>query len=384
MSKKEDDIWAKLNKGLGSDIIKLGTDPVTSTVDVIPLPSPGINDAIGFGGIPIGLISQFHGPESSGKTLLAILAVIAAQKKFPDSDVVWLDAEYSLDTAWCKKLGVDLSRLRIVKENTADGLWRVMLGKKDPKTGKKTVPGVLDLVSDGSLKVSLIVLDSIAGMTPPIEEDRNFDEQEMAALARFLPKAMRQLQKGLQQAKVAMICINQAREKIGERVPMLTYPGGRAYRHQLSVALKVFASASKENHLLDSNEEKYGHKVTVTAEKTKGGPVGRKSEVWLDFRKGVIKLGEEVATLATAYGVVQRPNNVMWVYKDHKVKGQANFYALLDSDEKLRAEISREIEKARAAGVERNSEHGPEVDAGAPSAFADDGTDDLEIDGEDE
>lgn len=350
-----DAIWKKLDKEFGGSVLFKADDAIKMKVDVVPFPSPSLNEAVGFGGLPLGKISQFHGPEGSGKTFFAMLMVKEFQKNYPNTDVLWIDAEFSFDTSWAEKIGIDLSRLRLIKENNGAKVFTMLCGKYSDK-GKKTTPGVLDLVVSKDLDVKLVVLDSIAQLIPPVEHGRGFDEQEMAALARLLPKGFRSTSELLSKSGSAMICINQAREKIGERIPTMTYPGGRSYRHSLSLAVQFVASTAKDNVLKDDRDDKFGHKILAKVEKTRGGPDKHKAEFFLDFSKGVVNIGEEVATLADQYGLVERPNNTMWEWGGKSFRGKNAFYEFLDENPDVVKEILKGVSEARERGVAPVSE----------------------------
>lgn len=346
-------IWEKLDREFGGGLHR-GDETAKMKVDVIPFPSESLNDAVGYGGLPIGRISQFHGPEGSGKTMFAMLMVKEVQQLHPDSEVLWIDAEYSFDSKWAASLGIDLSRLRVYKENDGAKVFKALCGSTNDK-GKKTTPGVLDLVENKELNVKLIVLDSIAQLIPPVETGRGFDEQEMAALARLLPKGFRVTSKMLSQTNCSMICINQAREKIGERIPTLTYPGGRSYRHSLSLAIQLTASSAKDNVLTDVRDNKSGHKILAKVEKTRGGPDKHRAEFFIDFKKGVVNKGEEIALLGESYGVITRPNLQTWEYKGESVRGKQNFFDKIDADPNLQQEIIEEINSLKERGVEKDN-----------------------------
>jgi len=288
---------------------------------------------------------------NSGKTAFAMLMVKEFQEKFPESDVLWIDAEFSFDTKWANNLGIDLTRLRIIRENNGAAVFTMLCGKYNDK-GKKSVPGVLDLIASKDLDVQLIVLDSIAMLIPPVEHGRGFEEQEMAALARLLPKGFRATSELLSKSNCAMICINQAREKIGERIPTLTYPGGRSYRHSLSLAIEFVGSTAKDNVLFDSRGEKVGHRMLAKVQKTRGGPDKHKASFFIDFTKGVVKIGEELATLGDAYGVISRPSTVTWEFEGQSFKGKNAFYDFLDENPEARDKIVKEIQAAKERGVD--------------------------------
>jgi RecA/RadA recombinase len=361
------------NKTFGAETARLSSEKRQIKIDSIEFPAVSLGDASHFWGLPMGMISQFHGPEGSGKTFFAMLMVKQAQKKFPDSNVVWFDAEYSFQEKWAERLGIDLTRLILIQENNADKIFTMMCGRTNDN-GKYVDEGIMQHIAAGELDCKLVVLDSIATMIYPLEENRGFGEHEMAAASRFLHKAMRRTLPLVAATNTAFLCINQAREKIGEKFPTLTYPGGRPYRHAISLAVLFRPSTAKDGTLADLAEHKSGHRINATVEKTRGGPDKWKCEFWLDFTKGVVNRGAELAALAAAYDIVKRPNNVSWEYGEMKVKGKDNFAAALEADEPLMAKLMGEIRAAKELGSERPADFGLEDD-GVISDFEEGGDD---------
>jgi recombination protein RecA len=340
-------ILEKLNKNFG-DVIFSGVDSVKFKTDVIPCPSYALGDAIGYWGIPRGHITQFYGNEGSGKTFLAMLQVKEAQLLEENSVQIWIDAEFSFNTKWAKKLGIDLDRVVLIKENNGAQAFAATFGEP----GRE---GVVDTLAKAGIIVNLIVLDSIAALIPPVEEERKFSDQNMAALARFLPFAFRVALNKIAKHNIAMIAINQARDVPGARVPTITCPGGRAYKHICSVNIQFATSLAKDATMFtdDTNEKKLGHKVNITVEKTRDTTNRSKIELWLNFNEGVAKIEEELANLGVSYGVISRPNAIAWVWKDVKVNGKENFYKFLQEDPKAKQKLLQEITEAREAGATR-------------------------------
>lgn len=348
--------FAQFNKSFSS-AARIASEKVAYKGEFIPFPSVSLGDASHFWGVPLGKVTQFHGPEGSGKTFFAMLMIKEAQIKYPDSSVVWFDAEFSFSEKWAKQLGIDLDRLIIIAENQASTIFTMLCGKTNEQ-GKKSDLGILDHIRMGTLKCRLICLDSIANLIYPIEENRGFDEHEMAAGARFLLKGMKRALPMLAETQTAFICINQARELIGARVPTLTYPGGRPYRHAISLGILFKASGAKDGEVQDAAEHKIGHKINATVEKTRGGPNKWKSEFWLDFSRGVVNKGQELAMLGDAYKIVDRPNNVMWKWEHLSVKGKDAFAAALEADPEAMKKLFAQIQAVKEAGNERDASLG--------------------------
>jgi recombination protein RecA len=348
--------WQELNKIFGNKMFR-GDEAVKFDIPVIPFPSPSLADASHFGGVPHGKISQFHGPEGSGKTFMAMLTAKQVLEDDPTAEVAWFDCENSFSRQWAEDIGLDMSRFHYSNENVGAEIFSVICGKPS-KTGKgKGSPGILDLNKQGVLNVKLVVIDSIAAIIPPVELDRDMAELEMAALARFLPKALRVTSAKLAQTDTALLCINHAKEAFGDNVNKYTYPGGRGLRYMLSLVVLFDTTQSKSATLFDEDGLKYGHRVDCTVEKTRGGPNKWKASIWFNFRDGCIaNMGQEVALLGEAYGVVVRPNALNWVYGDIKIKGMDNFFAYLEDNEELMEEIINECKEIKARGGTRSPE----------------------------
>lgn len=371
-------IWAKLNKDLGGDILFRASEGLKTDYEIIDFPSVSLADIVGVWGLPRnGKIIQLMGQEGCGKSYLSLLMAKQALLQYPESEVLWCDSELSFNRKWAESLGVPVDRVIVVSTSNAVEIFETMCGKFNDK-GKKMVPGVLDLVVEKQLNISLVVLDSIASLVPPAEENRAMGQMEMAALPRFLPRAFRVLKTSLARANVGMVCINQLRDSMTPNTQP-TCPGGRGYRHSLDVSIRMNASTKEENILRNSKKEKIGHMIIAHAEKTRFGPNKRVAEFFLDFTKGVVRQGEELAQLAASYGVVERPNLQMWKYGTHSVRGKDNFAAVIDSDAKMRAEIIAKIKERKAAGVESVGELSDEAKQALdmPAIF-DDNTEDAE------
>lgn len=357
-------IWEKLNKELGGEALFRADEEIKFKLDVIDFPSIALGSALGIWGAPRGKILCYVGGENSGKSFLAILQVIEAQKEI-GTEQVWLDTENSANTAWMKSLGVDLTRLHIMPINDGVEIMTALCGRFN-KEGKKTVPGILDLVQTKELNVNLVVLDSIADIQPPQEASRSFDSLEIAPLPKFLNRSFRFLRPSLAKANVAMIAINHLREGMNGGPPSM--PGGRGLKHNLDAVCHIHASTGADATLLNAKGEKVGHKIILTVQKCRFSVNKHAAEIWLDFTRGVIRLGEEVATIGHAFGIVERPNNLMWHYGSHVVKGKDNFFELLDTNIELRNEIIAKIKAKKAAGGVAKIEDSADILASAAMA----------------
>ncbi len=363
--------WDDINKLMGGGTFFRADEALEFELDTIPCPSYALGEAAKIFGIAKGKITQFHGAQGSGKSFLALLHIKEAQKE-PGTEQLLIDTEDSFSMAWATSLGIDPTRLRVMRTNNGVDIFRALCGRVN-KEGKKVYQGITDRVIEGIMNVNLIVLDSIADMQPPAEENRDFDEMEMAALARFLPRAMRVLRPKISKSNIAMITINHLRDGMNGGQP--DYPGGRGYKHNLDVAIRVHGSTAADGILLDAKGEKVGHKVICTFEKNRFNVNKRQAEVWLDFRTGVVRLGEEVAMLGDTYGIVTRPNNRTWVVDGKTWVGKENFFAALDEDTALRDSIIERVKAAVASGATIQVELSEEAKSEAAVQPAFDGAD---------
>jgi len=346
-----DSIWSELNKNHGGDAFFDGDDEDRFDWEVIEYPCVSLGDATHHWGLPLGRVTQFHGIENSGKTFMAMLMVRETLRKYPDSYILWVDAESSFDREWGASLGIDLSRVKIIEENEGAEIFNRLCGKFN-STGKK-VPGILDMAIEGRIDIKLIVLDSIAAMVAPAEEGRNFNEMEMGALPKFLKRAFTRLRPMLKRANCAFIAINQARDAMGYGAQGITYPGGKTWRHAMDFAIKLHPSSAADGKIEDSHG-KVGHKIIATVEKCRGGINLYQAEFWFDFRKGVVRKGEELGVLAAAYGVVERPNLVTWSYGGQNFKGKEAFFTFLDEHPETCLEIISKVKDAKKNHVRRS------------------------------
>ena len=183
--------------------------------------SIGLDVAIGIGGVPRGRIVEFYGPESGGKTTMALSVIAQAQKAYPEDATVFIDAEHSLDPEWAKSMGINLDLMPIIQ----------------PRYGEEGLSIVEDVCKTG--RVSVVVIDSVAALIPKAEWEGTMEDQQMGAQARMMSKAMRKLGGVAKEKNVTLVFINQIREKIGVMFGSNeTTPGGRALKFYASVAYK--------------------------------------------------------------------------------------------------------------------------------------------------
>lgn len=344
MSKtKRQEIWDQMKKQYGNDGLCTIKDIQTITTG-----SYALDDALGVWGLPKGRIIQYAGKESCGKTLMSLIAIREWQKLDPENWAVFIDAEYSYDESWARKLGVDVDRVFLIKENNAVEVFTQLCGTPNKELGKpKTKLGILDLEKANPSGLGIIVLDSIASLQAPIEMIKEVGSTMMAPMGRFLPDALKRITPLLSQTGVVFIAINQVRVDLGKLFgdPTST-PGGKALKHDCTVMIHFTASESKKNFIYDSADEVAGHIAGARIDKNKVASPRRSCEFEISYTQGVVNHHVELADLAIKYGVVERPTNSSYVYGDQKWVGKENFYnGVLELD--LSNELFEKIKVAK-------------------------------------
>lgn len=261
-------------------IMKLGDKPKVS-VDVIPTGSIGLDEALGVGGVPRGRIIEIYGPESSGKTTLSLHIVAEAQKK--GGICAFVDAEHALDPEYAKKIGVKLDELLI----------------SQPDTGEQALEITESLVRTGKLDV--IVIDSVAALTPKDEIEGDMGAHHVGKQARLMSQALRKLTAIVAKSRTVVIFINQIRMQIGVMFgnPETT-PGGKALKFYTSVRLDIRRIAQ-----IKKGEEIMGGRVRVKVVKNKVAAPFRVTEFDLLYNEGIAREGEILA-LGEKYGFIQK------------------------------------------------------------------------------
>lgn len=340
------DVWKELQKQHGEEGLYHGSDEMITNTEVISSGSYLLNDALGIWGLPRGRIIQFAGQESSGKTYMSLVAIAEYQKENPNGWAMFIDAEYTFDKAWAAKLGVDLDRLIVYRENNGIKIFERLVGQPGKTTGKKTKLGVLDLELASPTGLGLIVLDSLAGIQPPAEETSEVGKANMALMARFLPPELRKLTPMLAETGVTFIVINQVRLTPGVMYgnPETT-PGGKTFKHYCSIMLN-FSRIAAKNSAIEENGEQIGHHVRVRVDKNKLAPPFRVAEIAITYNGGITEHNIELRDLGAKYGVIERPNNKTWILDGEKYNGKdAIAEALLDNE--LQLSLLEKIKEAK-------------------------------------
>lgn len=340
---------------------KMANETVGEKVPVISTGSHALNDALSSGGLPKGRLIQYYGPSGSGKTLMAMIAIVEAQKADPTAQQVFIDAEQTFDPNWAESLGVDTSRVIHVEGDTAANgrkCFEMLLGvpKEDAKTHVlkgKTKEGLFDKICSGEFNINLVVLDSLGSIVPPGEDTAVIGKMNMALLARFLTTTFRKLTLEVSKAQIPMIIINHKKDNMDPYGADHTYSGGNTYAHTLSANVYFEAVQRKDAMILDEKENKVGHPLRATIEKSKFGPWPRKCEFKVNFGIGIIDEHEEIAQLALDYGVVTKPTNLSHEYGDKKWVGFPKYCEAIRSDPSLAQELLIKVDIARDQKMEQ-------------------------------
>lgn len=330
------------NFGKGS-IMKLGQDNAVMEIEATSTGSIGLDIALGIGGIPNGRIVEIYGPESSGKTTLTLHCVAEEQKK--GGVCAFVDAEHALDPAYAKKLGVDLDELLI----------------SQPDTGEQALEITDTLVRSGA--VSLVVVDSVAALTPKAELEGDMGDHQVGAQARLMSQAMRKLTGSISKSNCTVIFINQIRMKIGVMFGSPeTTSGGNALKFYASVRLDIRRIGS-----IKDRDEIVGNQTRVKVVKNKVSPPFKQVEFDIMYGEGISKRGELI-DLGVKAGIVEKSGS-WYSYGDERIgQGRENAKTFLKDHPKTAYSIE---DKIRAA-------HGLDFDAPEPVENASGGDDVLE------
>ena len=311
----------KIEKNFGKgSIMKLGDDSFEE-VDVVPTGSVGLNAALGVGGYPRGRIIEIYGPESSGKTTLAIHAIAEAQKTGGIAAII--DAEHAFDRFYAQKLGVDIDNLLI----------------SQPDCGEQALEIAEQLIRSSA--IDIIVIDSVAALTPKAEIEGEMGENKVGLQARLMSQALRKLTSAISKTNTTCIFINQLREKIGIMFgnPETT-TGGNALKFYASVRLDI-----RRVTQIKEGEDAIGNQVRVKIVKNKVAPPFRKAEFDIMFGEGISRIGE-IVDLGVEYGVIKKSGS-FYSYNDTKLaQGRDRTKQLIADNPELAEELEAQISEA--------------------------------------
>jgi len=332
----------KIDKDFGKGtIMKLG-DKVVEDVPCIPTGSIGLDAAIGIGGYPRGRVIEIFGPESSGKTTLAIHAIAEAQKLGGIAAII--DAEHAFDRTYAENLGVDVNSLLI----------------SQPDCGEQALEIADSLIRSGALDI--IVIDSVAALTPKAEIEGDMGDSKMGLQARLMSQALRKLTANISKTNTCVIFINQLREKIGVMFgnPETT-TGGNALKFYASVRLDV-----RRIGQIKDGDDVTGGRIKVKVVKNKVAPPFKKAEFDLMFGTGISAVGELV-DFAVDMNIIKKSGS-WFSYGDSKLgQGRDAVLNLLSEDEALRTEIEGKV-RAQLRREDYNPIEDPDSDTEAGMA----------------
>ena len=312
---------SKIEKDFGKGSIMRMGDEQVEQVDVIPTGSIALNAALGVGGYPRGRIIEIYGPESSGKTTLAIHAIAEAQKM--GGIAAFIDAEHAFDRFYAQKLGVDVDNLYI----------------SQPDNGEQALEIADQLIRSSA--IDIIVIDSVAALTPKKEIEGDMGDSAVGLHARLMSQALRKVTATIAKTNTTCIFINQLREKIGVMFgnPETT-TGGNALKFYASVRLDI-----RKVTTLKDGDQPIGNQVRVKVVKNKVAPPFRKAEFEINFGEGISKVGE-IVDLGVEYGVIKKSGS-WFSYQDAKLaQGRDATKQLLKDNPELCEELEAQIMEA--------------------------------------
>ncbi len=317
---------SQIEKQFGAGaIMKLGEARSRLNVSIIPTGALTLDLALGIGGLPRGRVVEIYGPESSGKTTLALQAIAEVQGL--DGVAAFIDVEHALDPVYARSLGVDIDNLYV----------------SQPDTGEQALEIVESLVRSNA--VDIIVIDSVAALVPRAEIEGEMGDAHVGLQARLMSQALRKLTAIVSKARTCIVFINQLREKVGVMFgnPETT-PGGRALKFYASVRIEV-----RKGETIKSGNDVIGNRVKAKVVKNKLAPPFRQAEFDILFGRGVSKLGA-LLDVAVDSGIVTK-SGTWFTYESNKLgHGRDNARTYLEEHTDLAREIERLVRKAVGIG----------------------------------
>ncbi|MBR3511374.1 MAG: recombinase RecA [Clostridia bacterium] len=302
--------------GKGS-VMKLG-DYKSLNIEAISTGALNLDIALGIGGIPKGRIVEIYGPESSGKTTLALHCIAEAQKN--GGEAAFIDAEHALDPVYAKKIGVDIDNLIV----------------SQPDTGEQALEIAEALIRSGA--IDIIVVDSVAALVPKAEIDGDMGDSHIGLQARLMSQALRKLAGAINKSNSVIIFINQLREKVGVMFgnPETT-AGGRALKYYASVRMDI-----RKIENIKQNGEVLGSRTRVKVVKNKVAPPFREAEFDIVYGKGISKTGT-ILDLAVELNIIEKSGS-WFSYKGEKIgQGRENVKQYLEDNPKIASEVEKVI-----------------------------------------
>ena len=312
----------KLDKAYGKGTVMKMSDAAVVDVEAIPSGSLGLDIALGVGGYPRGRVVEIYGPESSGKTTLTLHAIAEAQKA--GGIAAFIDAEHAFDRFYAEKLGVDIDNLII----------------SQPDNGEQALEITDNLIRSGA--IDIVVIDSVAALTPKSEIEGEMGDSKMGLHARLMSQALRKLTASISKTNCTVIFINQLREKIGVMFgnPETT-TGGNALKFYASVRIDI----RRSTQIKDSNGSVLGNKTRVKVVKNKVAPPFRMCEFDIMYGEGVSKVGE-ILDVAVEHDIIKKSGS-WFSYGDTKLgQGRDAVKAIIKDNPELFEELELKIKEA--------------------------------------
>lgn len=345
---------ARIEKNFGKGaIMKLGDENVED-IDVIPTGSIGLNWALGVGGFPRGRIIEIFGPESSGKTTLAIHTIAEAQKAGGIAAII--DAEHAFDRFYAEKLGVDVNNLLIAQ----------------PDNGEQALEIAEQLIR--SAAVDVLVVDSVAALTPKNEIEGDMGDRNVGLQARLMSQAMRKLTGTISRTNTTCIFINQLREKIGVMFgPSETTTGGNALKFYASVRVDI-----RSSNTIKDGDEILGRHTKVKVVKNKVAPPFKRAEFDIMFGEGISR-SSEIIDLGVEYNIIQKSGSWFSYNGSKLAQGRDAAKRVIQDNPELADELEALIMEALNSGKPKKSKADKKAKNEKTETDKDD-TDDIEID----
>lgn len=326
-----DGALAQIEKQFGKgSVMKLGDSQTNMNVETVPTGSLSLDIALGLGGVPKGRIIEVYGPESSGKTTVALHMVAEVQKR--GGIAGFIDAEHALDPVYAKNIGVDIDNLYI----------------SQPDNGEQALEITETMVRSGA--VDIIIVDSVAALVPKAEIDGDMGDSHVGLQARLMSQALRKLTAAISKSNCIVIFINQLREKVGVMFgnPETT-TGGRALKFYSSIRLDV-----RRIEALKQGGEIVGNRTRIKVVKNKVAPPFREAEFDIMFGKGISREGD-ILDLAASLGIVQK-SGAWFAYRDDKIgQGRENAKQYLREHPEVMDEIEHQVRVSY--GLEEETEN---------------------------
>ena len=318
MNKTLEETVKEIKKALGEDAIMWGNETVNVDVDAISSGSLLVDKALGIGGYPRGRIIEVYGPESSGKTTLALHAIAEVQKT--GGKAAFIDVENAIDPVYAKNLGVNIDDLLL----------------SQPDSGEQALEITSMLVRSGA--IDLIVVDSVAALVPQAELDGTMSDNSIGLQARLMSKALRNLARDMNKNKCTVIFINQLREKIGIMFgnPETT-TGGRSLRFYASVRIEI-----RKGEAIKAGTEIIGNKTNDKISKNKVAPPFKTAQIEIRYGEGISRLAE-IVDLGVEYDLLEK-SGTWFSYKGEKIgQGKENARLFLADHPEIAEELEKQI-----------------------------------------